>query len=512
MPLSKKTYDWAVTGTKTTPSAARQQSGWVAGEQPTVGDENWIQGGQDIALRELQTGDNPETTSEAVDQDEFAKHVYNNDTTAATESGWAYPWSAKNIYTAPTASDTLVDMCVSYPTGVKRLFALETNTGEVQVIDPVEGSLNYTISNATLVAGLPATGGAWLPLSMCSDESYLYILFEETGVGVGTERHYVQSYDNGGLGVHPSWPASGTQITSGVLAATSWTAITNRTSKIIFARPGVLQTLNGWVGAVYAAGYSASTPFTSSLGSATGGLGVEGGGDVSSVANYGTLYPTGAIASDGNSTTFSGIYFAVADQTNFRGIMCSAQSGNEPSGTGYTVFPIDFGSTNRLCQSATYDGEQLIAPVRVLNAVTGGWFYHFDPVTATTADSLTTDPDYPSPREVAVDGLNMYLSSRVGDNPGGAHTNTLHNTVLKADLSGLFPSAVYTTITSAVNNRFNMEKVSRNNTGTRDANVDYFGPMLFDGRDLWVIQDIRSSTTSTTFGGRIFRIPRVAVR
>ena len=351
MPLKKKTYLWGVTGTQTTPSAARQQSGWVAGEQPTVGDENWIQYLQDLADKQLQEGDSPETTFGEVTEAEFAGGNLNNDTTAGTENGWAYAWSPKNIYTGNATTDTFEDMAISYVGDKKRIYVLETTTGEVQVFDPVDLALDFTISNATLVAGLPATGGAWLPLSMCADDAYIYILFEETGVGAGTERHYVQSYENDGTGVNSSWPASGTQITSGVLAATNWPAITNRTSKIIVSSSSFLSTVNGWVKSTYGGANYTPVPMCTSIAKSNGGLGVEGSGDITSITtSYGDLYPTGGLTCDGNSTTFGGVYFSVADQTNFRGHMISAQLANETSGTGYTVFPLDFGSNNRLCQ------------------------------------------------------------------------------------------------------------------------------------------------------------------
>jgi len=518
MPLTKKDYLWAETGTQTTPSVARQQSGWVNGEQPTAGDENWIQYLQDLANRELQVGDNPETTYGEVTEAEFAGQNLNNDSTAGTANGWGYAWSPKNIYNASTTADTLEDLAVSYVAGQKRIFALETNTGEVQVFDPLDVTLDFTISNATLVAGLPTTTGAWLPLSMCADDTHLFILFEETGVGAGTERHYVQSYDNDGTGVNSSWPATGTQITTGVLAATSWTGINNRTSKIIVSSPSFITTLNGWVGAAYSAGYSASTPLTSTMVKASGGLGTEGGGDVSSIGtNHGTLYPFGGLVADGNTTTSGGVYFTLATQSGatnpYRGHICSAQVGALTVGTGYTVFPLDFGLNNVVCHSLVYDGDMLTAQMRSLTSTVTALerTYHFDPVTATTADYLTNDPDYPGTKELATDGINLYMSSRVGDNPGGAHTNTKHNTVLKIDAASLFPSGIYAALTSAVQNRFNLEKAPRNNSGVRDTNVDYLGPMLFDGRDVWVIQDIRDGATYT-FGSKVYRIPRVAVR
>jgi len=150
--------------------------------------------------------------------------------------------------------------------------------------------------------------------------------------------------------------------------------------------------------------------------------------------------------------------------------------------------------------------------VRVLTSpTTGGWFYHFDPVTAATANQLTIDPDYPSPKEVAIDGLNAFISARGGDVPGGAHTNTKHNSILKVSAAAMFPSGIYSAITSAVGARFNLEKAPRNATASRDANVDYLGPMLFDGRDVWIIQDIRDGATYP-FGSKVYRIPRAAIR
>jgi hypothetical protein len=511
MPLTKKTYDWAVTGTKTTPSAARQQSGWVPGEQPTIGDENWIQNGQDVAVRELQTGDNPETTFKDLTEDQFAQKL-NTDTTTAANS-WPYPWSQNNIYAASSTADTLEDLAISYPGGSKRLLVLETATGEIQVFDPLDVTLDYTISNANLVAGLPATAGAWLPLAMCTDATYVYVVFEETGVG--SPKHYVQSYKVEDGTVNSSWPGTGTQITSGFLNATSWTGQDNRTTKIIFGSPTILITLNSWVGAVYSGGYSNTDPVLSAIVVADGTLGIEGAGDIGSVANFGTLYGFGGLASFYNGTNYY-IAFTLADQTNYRGIVCSDDVGLSGSGAG-GAFPIDLGTNNVVCQSMYYDGRHLWMPTR--NLAAGGVIgqtalYKFEPNAGST-DSLNSDPDYPSIKEIAGDGINAYLTTRVGDNPGGAHTNTKHNTIQKLNAVGMYPSAssVYSDISNDVVSRYNLEEAGRNPSvaSNRDTLVDYLGPMLFDGRDLWIIQDIRDGATYS-FGSQVFRVPRTAIR
>jgi hypothetical protein len=504
MPLTTKTYDWAVTGTKTPPSAGRQQSGWVPGEQPAIGDENWIQNGQDVAIRELQTGDSPNTANEDIDQAAYAKGDHSK--------AWAYPFDAENIYSTGTATDQLVDLALCYISGEKRILVLEQNAGEIHIVEPLTAAIESTISNALLVLRLPTTTGVWKPLSMCADDASVYVLFEE--VGGASIRHYVQAYDLITGSAKVGWPATGTQITTGNLTAEFWTTTDNRTSRIMFGNDTYLVTLNSWV--AVASPYTSTDPMLSALLVSNGTLQSEGCGDLASAGAASTQYAYGGLAADWDGST-PAVYFTCCDSSNSSNNICSALLSSMSTGAGYTAIPYTTGAGNtRLFNELAFDGFRLWATSRP--AFIGGDSYSlstnvavFDPKAGTSADFYRGDYGACSPRFLAFDGLNMYMTGRVVDSEAAA-SDTDFSSVLR-----LNPTAITYTITGSninispsLKSRFILEGAQRSATSTtRDANVDYQGPILFDGKDLWCILDIRGSQT---FSAKVYRLPRAAIR
>jgi hypothetical protein len=510
MPLNKKTYDWGETGTLTTPSAAKQQSGWVAGEQPTVGEENWIQNNQDVAIRELQTGDNPETTSGGSTFEQTVKQLQGG---ISYDTGWSYPYSTRNVYDSGDATDEFVDLALCYLDGEKRILALEQNAYEVHFINPTAASIDKVINFTTLLAGLPSPPFLWVPLSICADDSSMYILWEE--FGTGTPRHYVQAYKLSDGSVKTGWPSTGTQITSANLTSSPFTGVNNRTNRIIFANNDYLVTANSWV--AHPTVYSSSTPMLSALLVSSGALQSEGCGDFPTSGTTGTHYSAGGLTADWNQSSPS-VYFTTSTSTSTNPTVCSASVFDLTSGAGYTALPYYSGVSSAVVMNdLTYCGSKLWVTKRdAYNAA--------DPYTLqqsigaldlqndTTLSFYNNSYSNCSPRFLASDGLHIYLTGRLIATESTPSAGTLFNTVTK-----LNPTRTVKVLDASGNRVidpsemmvYTIDAVGNASGTTRDANVDYQGPILFDGRDLWCILEIRGSQT---YSGKIFRIPRTAIR
>jgi hypothetical protein len=268
------------------PPTAQKESGWVGGEQPEAEYENFL-------VQEIR-----DKTNEIIDQTN-SNTLNRLDDTPLTEDPTSVNFfkglrdSTETDFDVPNGGDNVVDTVVYIDSNdVKKIITM-SYLGELEQIDTrtLVRDWNQTIN----MVGLPTgTGENWNATSMCTDGTYLYVLWYDTNP-VG-KSHRVQSYLISDRSVNTSWPGTGLLLTGtgqSVLQIAGW-----NTERIKWAASTTLAVAQSWNDVT-----SAISPGLALVNSTNGTLISEGAGGCTPAGNR--IQLTGGITADtGNSKVF----------------------------------------------------------------------------------------------------------------------------------------------------------------------------------------------------------------
>ena len=414
--------------------------------------------------------------------------------------GWGHPFDPYN--TRSLGDYQIWDMTLLYmATGERRLVVLANAAAPVSgascyaiIVDP-----NYMLPLATVnIAAtddqLPITGGhIWGGVSICSDGTYFYVMFENE-----LAAHRVQGYSIDGV--------RRASMTAGGVAL-----------------PGVGVVPAGFTGTVHATCYGkiqvasvASTGLAAKLATAnywntlagdaisvvncTTNAVVSGCGDAGSLAGVvpANCYPIGGLCTDGTN-----LYATFAEDGSVKGGMFSAQISNPANIVGSGKAGVPVGGAHDISQDIVCDGEYIWMPIAdpSVHAIS---VLRLNASAAPMAWIVLDATGYDQMRFLAFDGVSVHIGNK--DDIGGGGTNYTMATAV-ARVSSLPPHATTLPFANYV------ERVvwwNREDETAAYPPQDYkIGRMLFDGDGVWMIMNCQSG--NATWSGVLRRLPRAGL-
>ena len=473
---------WANSGTKTEPSTAKQDLGWVNNEQVPYEYLNWLQDKIEAKINEVIQERLNSFYDGATDYQSMIS-------TGLWDDSWGNGADTSINRIDPSGGD-IRDLAVFFNSDNEaRLLVVETSTLTITVWDPRSLSLEDT--SGALSDDLP-TGSSqtWEPYSMCTDGTHVYVTFVDTNASPNT--YQIQSWLISDWSVNTGWAATGTAL-PGTGSAPTVGGLT-KAGKVIVASAAKLATSNNWN--IISA---ATSDAVSIIDITNGSIDDSAAGDA----------PTGVSAQSFNGLSSDGtnVFFLVSDGSDT--YVCSATIANPQVGCGGSNYPLTVSSA--LPGGMVSCGSNMI--------VTGYFFTSSTETDGVLRTHNATDADLDvivkgqssagTPvvgewlvrriYDMVFDGLNVWLlaSSRT---TSGYDTGV----VLKIDVDKLTLTDVTTSrqLGDIASPGYNLIQDSFLNLTTDD----YFA-ITFDGRDIWGTFD-----TGGSGAGYVYRLPLALLR
>lgn len=406
-----------------------------------------------------------------------------------TTTGWAWPFSNQNDANMSSTLE-LVDVCVGFVDGARRILALSASNNQIAVIDPTDMHVDST-SGSNLASGLPAPQvSQWNPTAMCCDGTYVYVMFEGDHATPGSRTHYIQAYALTDWSVRSGWAATGTVLpgaspTTGVYGGSE--TMTDRC--IMVPGQAKVATLNSWVPVA-----NSNSPVVSVIDATDGSVDGYGAGDVSNTGA--SVYASGGLASDGTN-----IFFSTYDTTPGNGELATCTVASPSTGSSINDFPKAISSD--YCQELIFDHDCLWALIFGTSTARGAiWFHDCDSSSGawlTFQDSSGTDTA--AIRWGAFDGLNIWVLIQDETSGGGEHVALGRFPVGRVQ----YENNTSDGLTKLIDGRFKITRKSEVN----DVSAENFGRICFDGDGIVVCCDSRGSQS---LSGQVRKLPRAGMR
>ena len=451
--------------TQTEPGAGLKATGFTAGTQPVAKNMNWLLSETIDKVNDvLEDG-----TISGFDDSVGMAPIIQRYIPAGDDAGWSQPFDGPNLIEHGAAL-AWVDLCAHVTsTGVREVLALDGNSScQVTRFDATTGALNG-VSGDLSTGNLPAVGTEdWIPCAMCSDGTTVYITFKDFDA-TPNETHYVQAFDIATWAVKAGWPGTGTALPG---TGTGPVGYIHGDVEIVSATQ--IATTNSWTTCAVPADAGLSV-----IGMADGVIDVSGCGD-------GTAYPI-FLTSDGTH-----IYF-----TNSSNDINSADIATLAAGKGG-----DLPYTGGDCGGILFDGTRLHTTWNSTTMLRS--FLMGSGVCDFFGSSTTGDIEYlQGLGKTAWDGLCLWARAKIDKN------GTAKIGVARID-TGQF---CYETNAADIAHVTIEHMVKSIMIIDHDAAISSMyqlaAPMIFDGRDIWVVGDMRDTEA---LSGNIYRIPKAVLR
>jgi len=417
---------------------------------------------------------------------------------------WGTTMDSINVLEGAGASaKCYVDLAVYFnANGDSRLLVLDATNFKVEVWDPRDyNAIAPEAISGSLRANLP-TGSSqtWVPYSMCTDGTSVYIMFGDTNLDPN-DTHIIQAWDIATWGVKAGWPTTGTALPG---SGKSLLKTQFPDGRVIVANDTYLATMNCWT-VVTAISSAVITLIRISNGTTSAAK--SGAGDCPPGS---AIQACGRHCSDGINIYFSTYVSAV------NSMVCSAVISNVQSGIGAWSGALSLGFT--------FHGRNLIScgQLMVVSALTDDGPSNIATTMVRTHTRFTRGLDtvclgqdsYSSPHggdkvmfkgtfSGCFDGINLWLLGYVDNST----TDIGNFTLAKIDVAKL--SAVQTNVSKQLCDVVSGIFYIAPNTLFAGGNDYESSTCVFDGRDIWCIVEPRDGHTNS---GKIFRLPLALLR
>jgi hypothetical protein len=493
MTIEKTDGVWAATGeieTDTTLTTAKKAAGFVPGDKAARQRFNYLLNRIDEKIDEI--------IEERVNS--YYDDATDHQAMIMTRI-WDDPWSVTSE-TANTissgATKELRDICVFFSSdNTPRLMLLDNANCKIEVWNP--RTLTSVITTNALSDDLPSGGGqTWEPYSMCTDGTYVYVMFADTNAAPDT--HQIQAWlideTQANWSVRSGWAATGSALTG------TGNGPGQRDGEIFIADDDYLACLCGW-NTVSAVGSAAIIIVDITDG--TFAAGTSGAGDCPTADSANAAYG----CSDGTN-----IYFQASGTTSTDSYYCSATIANPQAGCGGTGYPLTVSnpmsshgiaccgaaiitmwgratgevSTDNVLLSHTSGDVDLDIIIRGQNAA----------ATPLIGDEYIVEDFYAS----VFDGINLWMLVKFDNEL----TTNGQFAVLKLDVAKI---SLYD-----VNQSRQMEDIisgvffiaPENAIGVGESEIH---ALAFDGRDIWAMCE---NAASQDLSGDVYRLPLALLR
>jgi len=461
--------------TQTEPGAGLKATGFTAGTQPVAKNMNWLVSETIDKVNDvLEDG-----TISGFDDSVGMAPIIQKYIPAGDDAGWAQAYDGPNVI-EHGATLGWVALCAHVTTaGVREVLALDGNatnpTCQVTRFDAATGALNG-VSGDLSTGNLPAVGTeVWAATDMCSDGTSVYITFEDTDAAPVT--HQIQAFDIATWTRKSGWPNTGTAL-PGTGARSGY-----QNNGVMVVSATQIATANSWWTTTFA-GDATDTAITL-IGMADGVIDANGAGDAPVGGTPFTLASDGAY-----------IYFLCSTTKD----VCSASIASDLiGGTGNTNWPY----------TATANQNQGIVHTGTLIAT--GWDNSSNANVLrihTQDDGHVSTSAYADDRVIedigsmTWDGLCVWARCTVD------LTGTEKTAIARIDIN----QASYQ-VAGTVHEMPTLEQILKTvmilDMDAAHHVAQETSPIMFDGRDIWVVGN---KQISQTLSGNIYRITKAVLR
>lgn len=297
-----KLLEWANTGLKTDPGAAKYNSGYVAGEQVVAQEWNYTDNERDKKINQA-IEYLPDITYPYVDSQKLvATKAYN------VYGSWAHPFDSPNEF---ATTNDIMDIQTFFYEETAYTAVLDFDN-YVRIVD--KDNNEYDCSHV-LSGDLPSgSGETWEGQCFLTDNTDFYVFFTNTNASPDEHRVMAWTYNAGSWDKKTGWPSTG------VAMGTTGDALLYPYAKMIFATDTKMAIFAGWVSVT-----SSASKLITIMSKTNGSILTEGAGDAPNfIADAGYR----ALSSDGTNVFFG------ADQ-----YLASCTIANATTGCGGFGYP-----------------------------------------------------------------------------------------------------------------------------------------------------------------------------
>jgi hypothetical protein len=472
------------------PPQTRKDDGWQGGEQPEAEYWNYLEQEDRDTINLLIDESNPNTQYRV---DMNATELVPGSTAfiqglRPTKAG-GYTFSNDNnisVDRPPVPKD------LSYTSidGTPKILVLSSSPAVYNRVDVYDVATRTYESNSgtNFDAGLPSGGGQdWIGTSLCNDGTHVYVMFYNNAASPN-ETHYVQAYALSDWSVKTGWPSTGRALTgTGLSAPFSAGYAVDRIRWVTSTKLAVTQNWNDVI---------LTTDKGMAIVDATDGtILTEGTGALTPGGAADHIVTTGGIASDGLYIYFSYIGYDISATLPVEaGVGCALISDLTTARGGWSG---GAGGANDICLDLVYDGHNVLggfqdyalAPALFGGSTVQSWDVASGEKHGPILTPFETDKVNFSISFILYDGVNIWLHGSsirdVGSPPSDENRGFLYR---------INPGCLHKNDDGA---DIEWEEASYKgywtNVGVQDRTDP--GPMTFDGRDIWYIGKLDSSTS-----------------
>lgn len=481
MTIEKIDGIWAETGDKeSTLTPTKKAAGWVGDDEPEIERFNYLTNRQDVAINDIIV----ERVNSYYDDATAPQSMIS---TGLWDESWGITSDTANLIDNGSGK-SYFDMCVIFDSDNKpQLMVLDTTATKIEIYDARGGTL---LDTSSLLTDDLSVGPTWTARTMCTDGTYVYVTFHESG----SNTYCIQAWQISDWSVRTGWAATGTLLTGSG-------AGDNKRPIVIIASATKLAVSCSWI----TIAVSTSTAILI-LDITDGTIDDDGAGDAPT--------GTGAITTDGLCSDGTNIFFSVVEAGG-DGYVCSATIADPAIGCGGTNYPML--NTNVVNMSLVSAGPNMICSA---SNIVGAGLATSDIVlkthSTTDADLDTiirgqdtmgtplTGDDYvfEYAADICFDGVNVWILAHILINAIGQMV------AIKIDASKL-------SLIDVTNSRQIFDVASGVFIIGADEEQAYstasnnYQSIIFDGRDIWAIVEMAAGQTNS---GKIFRIPLALLR
>jgi hypothetical protein len=493
-----KVSTWAKLASPPTedPPQARKDSGWNGGEQPEAEYWNFLEEEDRDKLNEMIDDVNPNTLfrpdllPSGVDptSTDFIRGLW-----PTGESGVIY---GNDTTLTVDAISELSDIAYTVESGLKKIIALDRATNRIYIVDVDTMTVDRN-SGTNLVAGLPSpTIGSWETNRLCTDGTHAYVTFRDFNFGTPSSTVYrLQAYSLSDWSVKSGWPSTGRALTgSGINDSFGGHGFDNN---VIFATSTKLAVVQSWNSIA-----SNLTEAVAIIDASDGSVLTEGAGNLP----VGSLsFSMGGIVSDGTH-----VYYSFRELSPHRaGVAKALITDLTVGGTGswpsvedgpYAVTDVVYDGrsvTAAFADDADTYPSGAVSIVRTIQISNG--------VALCTVETPNDLPGGSDPNQlpldavrVVYDGTNLWVHG-LQTWPGTIQGSDERNYIWKTNTINIVADFDIATVVEPWS-QTSPKKFWNGRQTTRFL----LGPMIFDGRDIWVIPQALSP--------QITRIKHAAIR
>jgi len=478
--------EYASSGAKIPPSAEEQTNGLAGGAQPTAQGWNYLWNAAHKKINEIIRGGFNGYSP-------FTTNFYISSRYTPAGMAWGHPRDTLN--TLHVGDNPYWDMRVYYTSDNRpRLMLLRCESSSarnIDIVDPeykVVESTSPSLGDAITWSSASPTVTA---IAFCTDGTSVYVVFKGDWGGSPASEYRVQAYDIDGWTVKSGWPVNGCLLPgTGDPSRTYGEGVRNCVIQVVSATQ--IATLNAWVDI----SSSASTA-VSVVGMDDGIIDGSGAGDSPTTQ---TPVACNGLCSDGTN-----IYFAVYRTDNSSAI-CSATLADLTSGCGNTGWPH---APTGSCQprDMIFTGHHIItgytstsARCLHINTSENGNGFYYTPVNTDAGDITGI-------MRLEFDGLNLWGLARVrGDGSGEYYPAFIR---INYEWGTQDDAATANNIGSLYKFQFGVWALDSYEVLSSSYFTAAWGPIVFDGRDMWGVYGIYSGHPGY---GYLHRLPHATVR